>query len=90
MEKKVSLTRSELLKWVILFATVLSAFLANQYDIRQHRREIDELKKEIHELRECQSAAAQEVANMNGKLDQINENVNVIKSAIINRGLGVQ
>lgn len=88
MEKKLSLTRNELIKWIVLFATVLSAFLANQYDIRNLKRESEEMKQEIKELRKCQSDAAVEVANMNGKLDEINANVTVIKEAIIKRGVG--
>jgi len=39
-------------------------------------------------VKEAQLAGAKEAAQMNGKLDAINENVNVIKEAIINRGLG--
>ena len=87
MEKKTGLTRSEIIKWVILIASVVSAFAANQYDIRNHKHRIDDLERKIERMQEIQSEAAQEVANMNGKLDQINENVNVIKNAIIERGL---
>jgi hypothetical protein len=88
MEKTVKLTRSEIIKWVILFAAVLSAFVANQYGERNNTRRIERLEIEVRELRECQSASASEIANMNGKLDVINENVNAIKDAIISRGLG--
>ena len=88
MEKTVKLTRSEIIKWVILFTAVLSAFVANQYGERNNTRRIERLEIEVRELRECQSASASEIANMNGKLDVINENVNAIKDAIIDRGLG--
>jgi len=88
MDKKISLTRGDIVKYLIFIGSVISAFAAQQYSIQNHRERLDKLEIEIHDLKECQSEAAEKVAQMNGKLDAINENVNVIKEAIINRGIG--
>ena len=87
MEKKISLSRSDVIKYLIFIGSIISAFAAQQYSIANHKERLDKLEREIKELRECQTESAEKVAQMNGKLDAINENVNVIKEAIINRGL---
>jgi predicted RNase H-like nuclease (RuvC/YqgF family) len=71
-----------------LTRTDFEAEMAQQYAIQNHRERLNKLEIEIHDLKQCQSEAAEKVAQMNGKLDAINENVNVIKEAIINRGIG--
>jgi hypothetical protein len=48
---------------------------------------LEKLEHENRLLRDCQGETAEDVANINGKLDQINENVNAIKDHIIERGL---
>lgn len=87
MERKVSLSRSDIIKYLIFIATIVSAFAAQQASINVHRERLDKLEREIRELKDCQGHTAEKVAEMNGKLDAINENVNVIKEAIISRGL---
>ena len=95
MEKTIKLTTGDIIKWVLLFATVASAFLANQFDIKHLKAENEERKKEnmelridLKQLRECQSATASEVSKINGKLDLINETTNQIKDAIIANSFG--
>lgn len=88
MEKKISLSRSDVIKYLIFFGSIISAFAANQYAIMNHKERIEKLEMELHELRDVQIKASEKVASMNGKLDEINANVTVIKDALINRGLG--
>jgi predicted nuclease with TOPRIM domain len=77
MEKKISLTWSEIWKWGTMFALVISLFVANQVDIKNLKSENADLKKDNKELTNA-------VANINGKLDEIKGNVDTIKDALIN------
>ena len=94
MEKKVSFTRQELIKWIFFLATVISVFLSLQSRVstlsdenEQRKKENQELKKEIEKVNEKLSETGKQVSNINGKLDEINVTVKTIAEAIINRGV---
>jgi hypothetical protein len=87
MEKKISLTTSDIVKYLFFVGTVISMFVAMQAKNMEQDGRIEKLENENKVLRQCQGETAEDVANINGKLDQINENVNAIKDHIIERGL---
>ena len=87
MEKKISLTTSDIVKYLFFVGTVISMFVAMQSKNMEQDDRIEKLELENRILRECQNETAEDVATINGKLDQINENVNAIKDHIIERGL---
>jgi len=87
MEKKISLTTSDIVKYLFFVGTVISMFVAMQSKNMEQDDRIEKLELENRILRECQNETAEDVATINGKLDQINENVNTIKDHIIERGL---
>jgi len=89
MEKrKISLSWQDIIKYGITLLIAGSAYGSLVSKNIQQDKDNLELKQELKEVKEAQLAGAKEAAQMNGKLDAINENVNVIKEAIINRGLG--
>jgi len=87
MEKKISLTTSDIVKYLFFVGTVISMFVAMQAKNMEQDQRLEKLEHENRLLRDCQGETAEDVANINGKLDQINENVNAIKDHIIERGL---
>ena len=87
MEKKINLTTSDIVKYLFFVGTVISMFVAMQTKNMEQDDRIEKLENENRTLRECQNETAKDVATINGKLDQINENVNAIKNHIIERGL---
>jgi cell division protein FtsB len=89
MEKKISLTRSEVIKWVTFLAVVLSTFFALQYRVNhlseeneQRKKENMELKQEIKELKDEQQETGKLVSQLIGTTNEINKTVKSIADAI--------
>ena len=87
MEKKRTPAKTEIVKWIVLLATIISAFYANRYTNQRNRERIEILEEKVKQLELCQSETALQVAAMNSLLIEMNKNVTVIKDNIINRGL---
>jgi len=87
MEKPIKTTRSEIVKWVGFLALLISAFVANQVDIQYLKNQNSDRKEEIKEMQKTVQEYGETVANLNGKLDEIQKTVNTIKDAIINSQL---
>ena len=94
MEKKISLTRTEVIKWIIFLATVLSTFFALQYRVtnlsqenEDRKRENLELRDEIKDLKFQINETGKQVSTVNAKLDEIKTTVNNIADAIFNNQL---
>ena len=88
MEKKgIKLSLADIVKYLIIFASIVSAFAAQQVRINEHDKRIDKLEIENHELKKTQSEAAEKAALMNGKLDIIIEYVQTINKSLTDRGV---
>lgn len=87
MEKQIRTNRSEVAKWVGFLVLIISAFVANQMDIQYLKAQNDDRKDEIKEMQKTVQDYGETVANLNGKLDEIQKTVNTIKDAIINSQL---
>ena len=84
MEKKISISRGDVIKYLIFFGSIISAFAANQYSIMNHRERIEKLEKEIKEMKECQNASAVQIAEINAKQDLMYETVIEIRNRLFN------
>lgn len=94
MEKKIGLTRAELIKYGTLLAIVLSAFFALQFRVNNlneenedRKRENLELRRQLEDLRDQQTEAGKQISTINGKLDEIKTTVNSIADAMFNNQL---
>lgn len=87
MEKSIKFTREELIKYIGILSVVISTFLAVQYQSTENTKAIRELKgKNIMIERQLQEQAAL-TAELKGKLDKIDQNVQIIVTAITNSSL---
>ena len=88
MEKKgIKLSIADIIKYLIIFASIISAFAAQQVRINDHGEKIQDLRNEVKELKEAQHTAAEKAALMNGKLDIIIDYVQTINKSITNSKL---
>jgi len=87
MEKSIKFTREELIKYIGILSVVISAFLAVQYQSTENTKAIRELKgKNIMIERQLQEQAAL-TAELKGTLGKIDQNVQIIVTAITNSSL---
>lgn len=82
MEKQIKMTMSEGARWVGAALVVVSAFVVNQVDIQNLKKENAERIEENIRLTADVKKYGETVANLNGKLDEIKETVDAIKDAI--------
>ena len=88
MERKgIKLSLADIIKYLIIFASIVSAFAAQQVRINEHDKRIDKLEIENRELKKTQSEAAEKAAQMNGKLDIIIDYVQTINKSLTDRGV---
>jgi len=83
MEKTVKFTWTELSKWAALIALIISLFIANQIDIAYLKKSDADKAKKIETLENDNKKLGESIAEINGKLDGIKDNVDTIKDNII-------
>lgn len=95
MEKKISMTRNDIIKWVTFLAMILSAYFSLLYRVNNLKDENDgikqeniEIKRELRDLKEQVNETGKEVSMINGKLDEINGTVKSIADAIYSSQFG--
>jgi hypothetical protein len=84
MEKTVKITWPEILKWFTFIALLISSFVVSQLDISYLKKENRDRIEEIKGIKQEQKVQGEAVANMNGKLSEIQCDVKVIKNAVLN------
>lgn len=83
MEKTLKLTWSEVIKWIVLVAGIASTYAVMQVKIDNLDAGRLENKMRIKDLEERMRVQEAEVAKINSKLDNIGEDVKIIKDFII-------
>ena len=79
-------SRSEIIKWIVLLATIISAFYANRYTNQRNKEEIKDLKIRVEQLEICQQEMAIQAAINNTLLIEMHSDVKTIKDFAINGG----
>lgn len=83
MEKTIKLTWSEVAKWLTLIVGIVSTFVVMQVKISELERGRDANRHDIEIMGERLRLQEQQISAINEKLNQIGQDVTVIKNAII-------
>lgn len=87
MEKKYKFTTGEIIKWGSLLVLIISSYLALQYKSENNADEIRQLKEKNILIESQLKEQAALTAELKGKLTKIDENVQIIVTAITNNQL---